>query len=111
MLSVGVIVVVCVLIGVGLNRLKYLRRSYVVPDIHPIGMAGSDEHDAEQPTGMWTMREVREIETVGSDGGDQQVAFTSSDSVDVEREGSGARRLTPKPIGARQSYNVSGSTS
>lgn len=35
--SAGIIAAVLVLTGVGLNRLKYLRRSYVEPDIHPIG--------------------------------------------------------------------------
>lgn len=33
----GVIALTVVLTGLGLNRLKYLRRSYVVPDIHSIG--------------------------------------------------------------------------
>jgi UDP-GlcNAc:undecaprenyl-phosphate GlcNAc-1-phosphate transferase len=35
----GLVVIVGVVVGTGfgLNRLKYLRRSYVVPDIHPIG--------------------------------------------------------------------------
>ena len=39
----GLVVIACVvgMIGLGLNRLKYLRRSYVVPDIHPIGRAGA----------------------------------------------------------------------
>ena len=39
--GLGVIAFVLALTGFGLNRLKYLRRSYVVPDIHSIGRSDS----------------------------------------------------------------------
>lgn len=38
--GMAVVAMVLVLTGLGLNRLKYLRRSYVVPDIHSIGRSG-----------------------------------------------------------------------
>ena len=48
-IGIAVIVGVIVLTGLGLNRLKYLRRSYVVPDIHPIGQSGANA-SASNPT-------------------------------------------------------------
>ena len=46
-LGMTVIVGVIVMTGLGLNRLKYLRRSYVVPDVHPIGRSGAKGPVAE----------------------------------------------------------------
>ena len=45
--ALGVVVIVGVVVstGLGLNRLKYLRRSYVVPDIHPIGRPETGRSD------------------------------------------------------------------
>lgn len=107
--SVAVIVGVCALTGMGLNRLKYLRRSYVVPDIHPIGIAGGERLDGEAAPATSAGRETSGLEEVGSDVGKRQAV--ASKAVEGEREGSGVRRLGPTPISARQGYKVTGTTS
>lgn len=99
--GVAVIAGVCVLVGLGLNRLKYLRRSYVVPDIHPIGMVGHEESS--------------ERVSVASSGAGGESAreeeVEESRQGPAEREGSGVRRLGSAQLGPRQGYKVTGTTS
>lgn len=52
--------------GLGLNRLKYLRRSYVVPDVHAIGQAGSKVsavREVSEPCGDGSSEVTEGVET------------------------------------------------
>lgn len=68
--ALGLVVMGGVIVGtgLGLNRLKYLRRSYVVPDVHAIGHAGREMptvHDASESRGDGSSQ-ATEVTTMSS---------------------------------------------
>jgi UDP-GlcNAc:undecaprenyl-phosphate GlcNAc-1-phosphate transferase len=77
--------------GLGLNRLKYLRRSYVVPDVHAIGQAGREMSDARKAPDSF---------------GDGSSQATEVATVSPETEVSQRRRIKPEAL-AEPAYGVS----
>ena len=101
---------VCVLAGLGLNRLKYLRRSYVVPDVHAIGHADGEEPRPGQPApAIEPVSEgggvaAQEPAVLSGEGGARVTA--SSSPVGREDEGPQPRRANADVLPVRD-YEVS----
>ncbi|MEM8598312.1 MAG: MraY family glycosyltransferase [Bacteroidota bacterium] len=95
--SVGIIAVMLVLTGVGLNRLKYLRRSYVEPDVHSIG--GFLEREEEPASAPFEAADARDEDVLA----EPVAAGTGNGRV---HDGHGTERA-----GSRSDFNMSGATS
>ena len=107
--SVGIIAGVLALTGVGLNRLKYLRRSYVEPDVHPIGGPLRDEaflETAVEEQGMAQPHAYATASEKGSGLPEEAAAPPAPLAAGQERTRShGADRFAP-----RQDFSVSRAT-
>lgn len=109
--GVGVIVGLCALTGFGLNRLKYLRRSYVVPDIHSIGKAGDGESTSlSMSSGEGEPLGAPVLAVSNGDGGVQRVNVTMSDPAGGEGGVRGVRPAT-ETFSPERAYDVSGAAS
>ncbi|MEP0548314.1 MAG: MraY family glycosyltransferase [Rhodothermales bacterium] len=97
-LGIVLIVGVFALTGLGLNRLKYLRRSYVVPDIHPIGRssgaASASEPNREAKAGESSVR----FAASNGDGGSSSVDLVSMGPMTPAREVTSTRKLEGRAI-------------
>lgn len=102
----AVIMGVGILTGVGLNRLKYLRRSYIVPDVHAIGQAegkGAEPGGAASRSGAL---EVRELAGTNGDGSSHDAEVLPKASVGTETEATTRHRISAEALPSR-GYDVS----
>ena len=108
--SVAVVVGVLLLAGLGLNRLKYLRRSYVVPDVHPIGRPVEENPAAGSGLGGGTALEFHEYRSSNGDGDVRDADVIQAElgvaSSNKKRESADIDR-----IGIGKAFGVSGATS
>jgi hypothetical protein len=104
--ALAVIGCACVLTGLGLNRLKYLRRSYVEPDVHPIGRAGRPElgENSPSPNRVLEFRGlvISDAERKG------EVGEPTPDDSEVESD---RHRATPDALRGSPVYGVAQATS
>ncbi len=100
--SVGIVVAVLALAGLGLNRLKYLRRSYVGPDVHPIGVPSLGTEDR--------LREHVELASYATAFENDVEQDAPAEPVAAgriqEAQEHGGQRLSPRP-----GFNMSGAAS
>jgi UDP-GlcNAc:undecaprenyl-phosphate GlcNAc-1-phosphate transferase len=102
----GVILGICALTGLGLNRLKYLRRSYVVPDVHAIGETGAKNlSDTAQPMMSATFKGGELAGSTGEEGSQTEEAMPSS-AVGVERGDAQQGRAKVGVVTANRAYDV-----
>jgi UDP-GlcNAc:undecaprenyl-phosphate GlcNAc-1-phosphate transferase len=111
MLSLVVIVFVCALTGLGLNSLKYLRRSYVEPDILPFGMARSGEFGERVPLNDDASAEARELRGSSKDGDGQVLELGVGKPTEGDQGSGGDYRASSKVARGNRGYNVSGAAS
>jgi UDP-GlcNAc:undecaprenyl-phosphate GlcNAc-1-phosphate transferase len=104
--ALAVIGCACVLTGLGLNRLKYLRRSYVEPDVHPIGRAGSPELGESSPSPNKVL-EFRGLAISDAERKGEVVEPTPDDS----EVGNDRQRATPDALRGSPAYGVAQATS